>query len=872
MQQLPETLRDNVRLLGDLLGDTLLKHEGSEIFRKVEEIRALAKTLANAETIDAQPLIELLGTLKDTEILPIARAFNQFLNLANIADLQYFTSSEAQKADGLDALLEELSESKGNDELHDSLLNMSIDIVLTAHPTEVTRRTLIQKYDAITQTLSDRSRNDLLTYESNKIEGRLRRLIDEIWSTDEIRTTRPTAVDEARWGFAVIEQSLWSAVPDYIRHFDRLSGRRLGKSLPLDYQPFRFFSWMGGDRDGNPNVTHKITQEVLLLGRWKAADLYMRDVEALAATLSMHEASSELLDIVGADCKKPYRDQLRLLQKRLEATLEWTNQQVNGDATLPSPLVITKREQLLEPLLRCHQSLTDCGHAFIARGPLTDTIRRIYAFGINLVPLDIRQDSSRHVQVLDELTTYLEMGSYREWSEQQRQTFLLEQLESKRPLIPDYWPVSEDSAEVLDTCKVIAQHPQETLANYVISMAQQPSDVLAVALLLKESGVRWPVPIVPLFETLDDLERSASVMNQLWQMHWYQRYTNGEQCVMIGYSDSAKDAGKFTATWAQYKSQETLVSLAEQHDIKLTLFHGRGGTVGRGGGPVEKAMASQPPGSVKGRIRVTIQGEMIRYSLGMPRVAFNTLGNYLCATMKATLTPAPAPKPEWRDLIEEMSTASLDGYRGIVRGHDQFVDYFRNLTPEQELGKLALGSRPARRKSGGGIETLRAIPWVFAWMQVRLNLPSWLGAEQALAKGEEVNPELLKDMLENWPFFSSFLDLLEMVVGKADGAICQHYEQQLVAPELHPLGQQLRASLTTLETQLNKLKSQTELLTDEPVLQLSIGVRKPYIDPLNYLQAELLRRDRKSGDISPALDLALKVTMAGVSAGMRNTG
>lgn len=872
MQQLPETLRENVRLLGDLLGDTLLKHEGSEIFKKVEEIRALAKTLTHTETKDAQPLIELLGTLKDEEILPIARAFNQFLNLANIADLQYFTSSEAQKADGLDALLEELSESKGNDKLHESLLNMSIDIVLTAHPTEVTRRTLIQKYDAITQTLSDRSRNDLLTYESDKIEGRLRRLIDEIWSTDEIRTTRPTAVDEARWGFAVIEQSLWSAVPDYIRHFDRLSGRRLGKSLPLNYQPFRFFSWMGGDRDGNPNVTHKITQEVLLLGRWKAADLYLRDVESLAATLSMHEASSELLSVVGEKCKKPYREQLRLLQQRLEATLEWTNQQVNGEASLPSPLVISSRDQLLEPLLRCHQSLTDCGYAFIARGPLTDTIRRIYAFGINLVPLDIRQDSSRHVQVLDELTTYLDMGSYREWSEEQRQTFLLEQLESKRPLIPAYWPVSDDSAEVLDTCKVIAQHPQETLANYVISMAQQPSDVLAVALLLKESGVRWSVPIVPLFETLDDLERSASVMNQLWQMHWYQRYTNGQQCVMIGYSDSSKDAGKFAATWAQYKSQETLVSLAEQHAIKLTLFHGRGGTVGRGGGPVEKAMASQPPGSVKGRIRVTIQGEMIRYSLGMPRVAFNTLGNYLCATMKATLTPAPAPKPEWRELIEGMSTASLNGYRGIIRGHDQFVDYFRNLTPEQELGKLALGSRPARRKSGGGIETLRAIPWVFAWMQVRLNLPSWLGAEQALAKGEEINPELLKDMLENWPFFSSFLDLLEMVVGKADGAICQYYEQQLVAPELHPLGQQLRANLKTLEVQLNKLKNQTELLTDEPVLQLSIDVRKPYIDPLNYLQAELLRRDRKSGDISPALDLALKVTMAGVSAGMRNTG
>lgn len=887
MQKLPETLRDNVRLLGELLGETLQKHEDPVVFKKVEEIRALAKSLAvsstqnngasnHSDVPNAQPLIDLLSSLDDKEILPIVRAFNQFLNLANIADQQYFTSAEAKNADGLEQLLTDLTHKEHdnayeNDELYDALLAMSIDIVLTAHPTEVTRRTLIQKYDAISQTLSDRSRSDLLVYESNKLEGRLRRLINEIWSTDEIRTTRPTAIDEARWGFTVIEQNLWSAVPDYIRHFDRLSRRHLGKHLPLNYQPFHFFSWMGGDRDGNPNVTHEVTQEVLWLGRWKAADLYLNDIKTLTAALSMHEASKELMDKVG-DSKTPYRDHLRTLQSRLEATLVWTKKQLSSQRCEPCSQVITHFSHLLEPLLCCHRSLSACGYDFIARGPLTDTIRRIYAFGINLVPLDIRQDSSRHVQVLDELTVYLGMGSYREWDERNRQDFLLEQLESKRPLIPQSWPISEDSSEVLETCKVLAQHPPETLSNYVISMAKQPSDVLAVALLLKESGVHWSVPIVPLFETLDDLERATSVMNQLWQMHWYQRYSKGFQCVMIGYSDSSKDAGKFTATWAQYKAQEKLVSLAEQYAIKLTLFHGRGGTVGRGGGPVEQAMASQPPGSVKGRIRITIQGEMIRYTLGMPRVAFNSLGNYLCATMKATLRPAPAPKQEWRDLIELMSNASLTYYRGVVRGHDQFVDYFRSLTPEQELGKLALGSRPARRKGGGGIESLRAIPWVFAWMQVRLNLPSWLGAEQALKQGEQTNPEILKDMINNWPFFSSFLDLLEMVVGKADHAIAQHYEQQLVLPELHPLGNQLRESLKALEQQLNALKNQSELLSCEPVLQLSIGVRKPYIDPLNYLQAELLKRDRKSSNISSDLELALKVTMAGISAGMRNTG
>lgn len=872
MTHLPDTLRENVRLLGELLGETLLQHEGLDVFRKVEEIRTLGKAINRSPDSDSQPLINFLSRLEDSDILPIARSFNQFLNLANIADLEYQSSAEAEGENALDQMLEHYVKAMGKDAFHDVVKALKIELVLTAHPTEVTRRTLIRKYEQIASKLSERRNTDLLSYETDRQRGWLHRLIEEIWSTNEIRDERPTAIDEARWGFAVIENSLWQAVPDFIRHFDRLSTKHLDKNLPLDFQPFRLFSWMGGDRDGNPNVTHAVTSEVILLGRWMATELYLTDVHNLGGDLSMQAASSELLSQLPGPSRTPYRDILHSLRRRLQQTLDWTEERIAGKNTPMPASIITCREDLLEPLLLCYRSLKDVGLDFVANGPLIDIIRRIYCFGINLVPLDIRQDGDRHVQVLDELTRYLDMGSYREWDEAKRQAFLLEQLGGKRPILPAQWPVSPDSQEVLDTCRAIASEPREALSHYIISMAQQPSDVLAVTLLLKECGMSWNMPVVPLFETLDDLDRAPNVMERLWQLPWYRNYTQDHQTVMIGYSDSAKDAGKFAATWAQYKAQEQLVSIAETQNVDLMLFHGRGGTVGRGGGPLEKAMASQPPGSVRGKIRVTEQGEMIRYKFGLPKIAVKSLSAYVVATLSATLSPHGAPKPEWRDFIERMAEASLEGYRSIVSGHPQFVDYFRSLTPEQELNKLALGSRPAKRKASGGVESLRAIPWVFAWTQVRLNLPAWLGVRQALEYAQKEDPATLTTMMAEWPFFSAFVDLIEMVLGKADLEICQYYETQLVPAELHELGHQLRADLRALENVLNELKGQTNLLDTDPTLQSTIEVRKPYIDPLNFLQAELIKRERNAGSISSDLERALKVTMAGIAAGMRNTG
>ncbi|TCS42077.1 phosphoenolpyruvate carboxylase [Reinekea marinisedimentorum] len=873
MTVIPDTLRSHVRLLGELLGDTLLESHGPELFRKVEEIRKLGKEAYDDRDSDVKPLQAVLASLEDKDILPIARSFNQFLNLANIAEQNYFSSAEASQRDVLEEAIDELTEELGKEKVGEALSQLNIELVLTAHPTEVSRRTLIRKYEKISNALTNLGRTDLFPYEIDKVRGQLRSTVDEIWHTDEVREERPSAVDEAKWGFAVIENSLWHALPDFMREFDAIARRKIGQGLALDASPFNFYSWMGGDRDGNPNVTHKVTKEVILLGRWMAADLYLRDIKDLTASLSMQASTDDFRERYGNGEKTPYRACMHGIRDRLEATRSRMEAQLKG---LPLPVqseqpLLTKSD-LLAPLVACYDELMALGLTRVANGALLDTIRRVHCFGLNLAPLDIRQDSERHVKAIDEITRYLELGEYESWDEAKRQSFLYEQLQSKRPLIPRSWNPSDDTKEVLETCVVIAAEPPEALSHYIISMAQQPSDVLSVALLLKESGVTWNMPIVPLFETLDDLDRAPKVMSQLWSNDWYRNYAAGSQTVMIGYSDSAKDAGKITATWAQYRAQEALVELSQQQEISLMLFHGRGGTIGRGGGPVEKSMASQPPGSVPGQIRVTEQGEMIRYKFGAPRVAIRSLAVYMAATLRATLKPNPAPKQEWRDLIGKMSDESLAVYRRIVREDERFVPYFRSLTPEQELGKLALGSRPAKRKASGGVESLRAIPWVFAWMQVRLNLPAWLGATQALEYAAENELDTLKEMMEEWPFFAAYIDLLEMVVGKAECSIASYYEEQLVAEQYKGLGVQLRDDLQRCQNLLNELRNQDQLLASDPLLLQSLQVRAPYTDPLNYIQAELLKRERKAGQIAPELEQALKVTMAGISAGMRNTG
>lgn len=887
-------LRDDVRLLGNLLGQTLKEQVGQDVFDTVEQIRYLSKRIRDGEHNAKLQLDQLLASLHQDELLPVARAFTQFLNLANIAE-QYHRVRRRRawqcmedvkpQAGSLQELIPRLvAKGISGDALWQAILAMNVELVLTAHPTEISRRTLIQKYDDISDCLEILDKQKLSPQEKKSVLAHLKREITAAWHTDEIRSHKPTPVDEAKWGFTAIEQTLWKAIPLFVRELDDVTFFYTGKHLPLDHAPIRFASWMGGDRDGNPNVTHSVTQEVLLLSRWQAADLFWRDIDALRWDLSMETCSAELREVVGSSSKEPYRDILRSVRERLDKTREWTHARIRGERADGSG-VYHHSDELMQPLLLCYRSLVACNMQDIADGSLLDIIRRVACFGIELLKLDIRQESGRHREAVNAITEYLGLGRYLDWDEPQRQAFLLQELANPRPLLPrhlnaapDASILSENVQEVRATMQMLARQPQHSLGAYVISMAEYPSDVLAVMLLQKEAEIKQPMRVVPLFETLKDLNNAADSLNQLLRIDWYkqaisdQKTGQARQEIMIGYSDSAKDAGFLAANWAQYRAQEQLTQVAAKHGVTLTLFHGRGGSISRGGAPTHQALLSQPPGSVKGAIRVTEQGEMIRFKFGILGIALRNLELYASATLEATLLPPPKAKTEWREMMDNMTQVAVQTYRETVRENPVFIQYLRTVTPELELQMLPLGSRPARRKVSGGIESLRAIPWVFAWTQVRLMLPAWLGTGRAINSAMQAGlQDTIYDMKQNWPYFQTILDMLEMVLAKADGNITAYYESRLTRDEqLVTLGEELRRRLQSATNTLLQVIDEQELLKNAPVLKRSINVRTPYVLPLHLLQAELMHRRRDTG--SDAYDHALMVTIAGIAAGLRNTG
>lgn len=861
-------LRRHVRLLGDALGDILKSSEGEELFEKVEQIRQCSKDCQASETLDE--LYKMLRDLNEQSLLQIAKSFSQFLNLANIADQHHMISAENAKQFSARALIDrtltQLSGEFDSEALAGALDKLKIDLVLTAHPTEITRRTLIHKHREISACL--KSIDGLSDGEiPAETHHRIAELIAQIWHTNEFRNTRPSPVEEARWGFAVIENSLWEAIPIFLRDIDALCKQHGIATKPNHWQPIQISSWIGGDRDGNPNVTAEVSQRVLLLAQWQACELFLTDVSALHEELSVTTASPALLRACNHD-REPYREILRPLRDLLRSQRKALEQAINNDAAIPAPL---KFEQLLEPLQLCYESLLDCGIDVIAEGRLLDTIRRVHCFGPHLIKLDIRQESGRHRQAVNDITEALGLGSYADWPEEKKLSFLRSELNNPRPLIPGHWTPEPLVQEVLDTFAVIARTPATALGCYVISMASSASDVLAVQLLLKATDCPVTMPVSPLFETLDDLDNSPSVVSSLLSDADYLARISKQLTVMIGYSDSAKDAGMLSAGWAQYRAQEALLNVCEQYDVALQLFHGRGGSIGRGGAPAHQALLSQPPRSLLNGLRVTEQGEMIRTKLGLKSLAVNTLGQYASAILQAILTPPPAPKQEWRDLMNTLADKSCESYRHWVRGEENFVAYFRQATPEQELASLPLGSRPARRRTDGGIASLRAIPWIFAWSQNRLMLPAWLGAGEAISHAvENGHLETLREMSNEWPFFASRLSMLEMVYAKADLGIASLYDRMLVVNDLKPLGSALRDQLSSDQATLLTVLDQETLLEKEPWGLESISLRNVYTAPLNLIQVELLRRVRETPD--PAIEQALMVSIAGVAAGMRNTG
>ena len=875
-------LRDDVRRLGDLLGDTLRTFEGSGLLDRVEEVRALAKQAHSGDPAAFSQLSATLTGLPIEAAVPVARAFATFLTLANIAEQHHRTrrrrdyardvGRRPQPGSCADAFARWRSTGMPDDILADAVRSLQIELVLTSHPTEIVRRTLLQSHHRIADELAVLDRDDLTPEETAASIAALRREIATLWQTEEQRDRTVTPLDEVRGGLAVFEQTLWDALPRYVRQIDRA----LVEPLPLEAAPLRFGTWIGGDRDGNPNVTPETTRRAIWMARWVAADLYLREINALRAELSIAPATEELRRAAHDD-REPYRAVLREVAARLQATRALAADRIERDRGSES---LRQRAYLdtadfLAPLRLCHRSLIATGNAVIASGRLTDIFRRVAAFGLVLAPLDVRQDAAKHADAIEWLARTCGWGPYRDADEAGRLATLMRALaDGDRRLsdVPATAVPPESVADVLETFRVAASLPAGSLGAYVITMTSRASDILSVELLQQLAGGPERQRIVPLFETAADLAQGSQILDRLFSLPWYRDRIGGQQEVMIGYSDSAKDAGRFSAAWSLYTAQEEIVATCATHGVALTLFHGRGGSVGRGGGPTHLAIRSQPPGSVNGRLRVTEQGEMIQTKFGLSDIAVRTMEVYTTATLEATLMPVPQPRSDWRETMTQLSERARTSYQAIVYDTPEFLPYFQAATPERELRDMRIGSRPARRGGQAGVEGLRAIPWQFAWTQTRLLLASWLGVEDALAPSIEMpDAHRLREMYNEWPFFQSTLDLIEMVLAKADPRIAAEYDRRLVPAELLPIGADLRARLERATRAVLAITGHREPVETTPVLRRSIDVRNPYVDPINLVQIELLSRLRRTYD-APELRRAFVVTVNGIAAGMRNTG
>lgn len=882
-------LNADVRLLGELLGSTLREQEGVALFERVEHIRALAKD-ARVGRVGREELTRTLQALSAPESLTVARAFAHFLGLANIAeqhhrirrrrDYQRSPDGAPQRGSLAESFPRILAAGVSPAALREAVESLHVELVITAHPTEVVRRTIRRTQRRIAELLAERDRTDLTPGEREELTRALAAEVTSLWLTNEVRREAPTPFEEVKWGLVAFEQTLWDALPRSLRELDRALQAATGSGLPLNAAPIRFGSWIGGDRDGNPNITPLVTEQAVMLARWMAVDLYRREIDTLRDELSMHKANAELRAKLGdALAPEPYRTLLKPVVARLLAMRErMTSLLDSGAPYTPDAADYADAEALAEPLLLCYRSLHETGAGRVADGRLLDILRRIPSLGLSLAPLDLRQEASRHTDALDAITRSAGLGSYGDWEERARRDFLRGELSDATQIIAaaisaeDRRSFSPEVDDVLDTLRAATILPRDALGVYVISMAAQPSDVLAVCALQEGAGLFPPLRVVPLFETVDDLRQAADVMDALLSLPWYRERVGSSIEVMIGYSDSAKDGGRLAATWELYVAQEQLVTVARRHDVRLTLFHGRGGSVGRGGGPTHLAMQSQPPGSISGSIRVTEQGEMVDAKFGLPAIAERTLEVYTTATLEASLLDHAALPEAWRARMQVLADSSRAHFRNVVYETPEFLEYFRAATPEPELGRMRTGSRPARRRNGGGVGSLRAIPWVFAWTQTRLLLASWLGVgaalEEALAAGHATE---LRAMYEGWPFFRSTLDLIEMVVAKASPEITALYDAALVPESLRPIGVALREDLARTKRVLLQVTGHEMLLEENPVLRRSIDVRNPYVDPINLVQAEVLSRLRAPG-ADPALFEAFLSTVNGVAAGMRNTG
>ncbi len=903
-------LRADIRLLGNLLGETLVRQAGDELLALVETVRSLTKRLRNNGGEDAAGELDaLLGPLDLDTTIRLVRAFSAYFYLANVAEQTHRLDEHAARsrvgAGVLRATVDRVAAAGlPEDEIKAVVERLDVRPVFTAHPTEAARRSILTKVRRVAELLEERADPRLHAGEQERITRRLAEVIDLMWQTDELRIVRPDPRDEARSVLFYFDEMFRDVVPDLADEIDHQLGR-LGVEPEPGFRPLHFGTWVGGDRDGNPNVTPEVTFDVLAMQHDHALRELVAAVEELAAELSSSEAVVDITDELRASLAadrealpavyrrfekisagEPYRLKLGFVHRRLLNT----RQRLSDSGRHDPGRDYRDAGELLAELLVMRRSLLAHRGDLIANGALARLIRRVAAFGFHLATMDIREHATRHHEVLAELYGATVPG-YADMGRTDRAKLLAEELGGRRPLSSVTTVLPERPARTLETFhtvrRALDRFGAAIIESYVISETRGGDDVLAAAVLARDAGLVdlhagvARIGFVPLFETTAEVAAAGEIVDGLLADPVYRRLVElrgNIQEVMLGYSDSNKHAGITTSQWGLYQASRALRDVTRRHGVELRLFHGRGGTVGRGGGPTGEAILAQPWGTVDGRIKITEQGEVIADKYGLPGLARDNLELTLAATLEASLLHRASRQPpevlaRWDATMDTISDAAFAAYRELVETPG-LTDYFLTATPVDELAHLNIGSRPARRPgSDAGLAGLRAIPWVFGWTQSRQIVPGWFGVGTGLAAARADGAgDAIDEMYRDWSFFRTYVSNVEMTLVKTDMQVAARYVETLVDPALHHIFDAIRAEHERTVAEVLAVTGEDRLLDHNPVLQRTLAVRDVYIDPISYLQVALLARSRREPEPDPTLLRALLLAVNGVAAGLRNTG
>jgi phosphoenolpyruvate carboxylase len=907
-------LRNDIRLLGRILGDTVREQEGAAVFEIVERIRQSSIRFHRDNEIGARRELEaILDSLTADQTLAIVRAYSYFSHLANIAEDQHHirrnrahvVAGSAARAGTMEHALKRAREAGIDGKTLRSFFDGAlVSPVLTAHPTEVRRKSTLTRELEIAEIIDARQRMHDNAQELEESEERLRRAILTLWRTNMLRQTKLKVLDEVANGLSYYDYTFFKELPRiYGAIEDELARQTPVKDKDKGLASFlQVGSWIGGDRDGNPFVTAEVLRETMRVQSARALRHYLDELHELGAELSvsgtlmpvsaaLKELADRSTDRSANRSDEPYRRAIGGIYSRLAATARDLDQVVVLRQPMAEAAAYHNADEFGADLDIIVASLEQSGGAILARGRLRSLRRAIDCFAFHLAPLDMRQNSDVHERTVAELFAAVAPGvEYLKLDEEARIALLLQELRSPRPLVSPFAAYGEETQSELAIFRTAAwihkTYGARAIRTSIISKAQGVSDMLELALLLKEVGLvgadgRCALNLVPLFETIDDLRTCVGVMDRLLAIPEYRRLVDnqgGEQEVMLGYSDSNKDGGFVTSGWELYKSEIGLIDVFRRHGVRIRLFHGRGGSVGRGGGPSYDAILAQPGGAVQGQIRITEQGEIISSKYSNPEVGRRNLEILASATLEASLLQekVAAPDPSYLSAMETLSQSAYTAYRGLVYETEGFERYFWASTVITEIATLNIGSRPASRKKTTAIEDLRAIPWVFSWAQCRLMLPGWYGFGSAVKEFIAADPDgglaQLKEMHRKWPFFRTLLSNMDMVMAKSSLAIASRYAALVPDVALREaifsqISREWRDSIDALLA----IMGQANLLENNPLLDRSIRNRFPYLDPLNHVQVELLKLHRAHAGNEKVLT-GIQLTINGISAGLRNSG